>query len=161
MIVLVLAIGTAYYVSQKDSAPLEEKSFGTPLPTEEQAAAQLKITKSKQFEELRNKAPAESASLQEKLSYYEQLETLAAGIDNYQAAAAAFETRDRLTNGELEYTAYYVAASYYHATGDKIKALALLDKAEAKLPAEDNYDIGYIKASALKTLQEKRKEYSQ
>lgn len=147
-------------VQRQPSLPDEEKSFGAPLLTEQQAIVQFKVTKSAELEELKKKSPAENASIQDKINYYTQLEIIASGAQDYQTAINAFETRDKFAAGKLEYTEYYTAASYYRATGDKQKAVALIDTAIAHLPAKDDLSTGYIKDRALATLQQARTEYA-
>lgn len=103
------------------------------------------------------KAPEESAPLDEKLAYYDQLVQAKRISEDHKGAVAAFESRLKLADKGLDYLDYLHIASSYKIIAQKAEALASLNQAEKLLPP-DNSDEGFFRAEVLEDITVMRNE---
>lgn len=92
---------------------------------------------------LEGNAPASNSPKQERLQYYDRLQNYYELAGDYKKAAETFEKRATLESSDLDYQDFGTAARYYSNIGDKVKALAAIDKAISLLPPAANEQSGY------------------
>lgn len=103
------------------------------------------------------KTPAESAPLNDKLAYYDQLVQAKRISDDHQGAVTAFEKRLKLTDKDLDYLDYLHIALSYQTIDRKPEALSALNQAEKLLPP-DSPDEGFFRAEVLEDITRIRSE---
>lgn len=108
---------------------------------------------------LLSKPPRDSASLTDKLAYYDDLRHTYLDLGEYKLAAEAFEKRRAIAQVELYSADYIWAAEAYHKAGDNAKALQMLDTAQQNLPTGDRTADGYNKIDLVDRIAKLRKEY--
>jgi hypothetical protein len=145
-IILATGIGIAYQHSMSNRPKVIK------IPGEKQATAL-------QVEKLEKNQPASSATLREKLAYYDKLTYWFAQDKQYQKAVDTFDTREALSPSGLSYVDYAKVAGYYHELNDNTSAQQFLTKAHDVLPAKDNFDAGYVRTYAVSYIEKLRKEY--
>jgi hypothetical protein len=111
------------------------------------------------LDELEGNPPAGGASKHDRATYYRLLSVSKADVEDYKGAIEAFTTGEQIDTASFDYIDYLNLARYYHELKDKTSAAVALDKAIAALPAEDNIDVGYVRADQIKAIEKTRREY--
>lgn len=120
------------------------------LPSEKTALANT-------LAKMKSNKPSETASLQEKATYYSRLFYVQYESKDYKGAGATFSHREKLTTEGLTYHDYFIAALVYKELGEKDKALAALDRAEVLVPA-DNSEEGFFRSGPIDSINYQRQE---
>lgn len=126
----------AVVVSQK-----YEQSKTTTLAGESQALRD-------RARDIEARAPSESAPIDEKLAYYDQLVQAKRASEDHKGAVAAFEKRLKLSDKGIDYLDYLHIALSYQAIDQKQDSLSALDRAEKLLPS-DSPDGKFLRSEVL------------
>lgn len=127
------------------------KPVVTKLPTQQEYV-------NSKIDSLEEGTPPTTASKQEQLQYYDQLQNFYELAENYKKAAEIFEKRASLESSDLDYLDYSKAARYYRNIGDKSKAIAAINKAISLLPPQANEETGYDPVLEKQSLEQFKEE---
>jgi tetratricopeptide (TPR) repeat protein len=108
-------------------------------------------------QKLKNNPPAVTATVSERLAYYDKLRKAEDLAGDNKGAISAFNSRLTISTEGLQFSDYYRLAQLYQAVGNKAAALKALDSAEKVIPA-DNPDAGYYRSDAVAAITRLRQE---
>jgi tetratricopeptide (TPR) repeat protein len=146
----VLVAGIGGYIAYQ-RADHEEKLPVVKIQSEAEVLSQ-------QIQAIQRSAPSETAPLQEKIKYYDELFKALDSAGDYKAAVAAFEKRQALSVEGLQYHDYFSAGRDYCHLKDKVKAKKAYDDLLTVLPAADDPSIGFVRANLLGIVDAVRQE---
>jgi tetratricopeptide (TPR) repeat protein len=108
-------------------------------------------------QKLKNNPPAVTATISERLAYYDKLWKTEDLAGDNKGAISAFNSRLAISSEGLQFSDYYRLAQLYQAVGNKAAALKVLDSAEKVIPA-DNPDAGYYRSDGVAAIERLRQE---
>ncbi|MDB5170248.1 MAG: hypothetical protein JWN82_644 [Candidatus Saccharibacteria bacterium] len=104
-----------------------------------------------ELQALQAATPANTASLEEKLKFYDKLFDAQTNVENYKAAVATFEKRQALSTSGLQYYDYFSAGQDYCKLKDKVSASKAFESVRAVLPP-DNPETDFKRADVLNSI---------